>query len=604
MDEAPRPPDGIADGQSLKWRSSLLAWWRERRLRLEGLPGGVRLLVVLALLVLILGDIAILLLAFRIRDPFGIDQAIRVVPVPRLMTVLSYLGLAVGAAAFAMAAHQPGWHLRRFTLVVVGYVGLAVAGLTVDAAGFIRAMPTSRPWVLLLAGWLGIVAALGVALVPLRLAARRPWLLSALAAAPFLLGLVAYAGAGRSINLSPAERAQFPDFPSALSPRAETAGSVVVTVTLLGFAVAFLLLWQAAAGVRGTRDLAVAVARWSRLGGWVLGVALALKLLWMGLGYTGLLPRVLGGDPSIWSPSRHDGLVSWGQALLLAVIVAWWLVRRPAGRIDDGRLSVAAWGLALSLTLLLLVGAAAILLQGVIAPLPGDRLGERSRQVVAWVTEQVPWNAPLVVWTALPAGLVLLLWPSGRRDRSFALLLLAFAAWSLPRAVVATRLVLDPKTTLSANQAGLLDLVTLDTAITLTVAALAVLWWLGRQRGAGPGALLAVLVTSTVLAHHASLTPLGWRQALFYAALVFPTVYQFLFDAEPLNRPGPARVTRVLAATGMAAVVVTIAATRLAIGFDRYSPVIANDPGRMLFAVPFAAILLAAHLQQQARPVG
>lgn len=344
----------------------------------------------------------------------------------------------------------------------------------------------------------------------------------------------------------------------------------------------------------------MAVARWSRLGGWVLAVALAVKLLWMGLGYTGLLPGVLGGEPSIWSPSRHDGLVSWSQALFLAGIVVWWLVRRPVTRIDDGRLAVAAWGLALSLTLLLLVGAVGILFQGVVAPLPGDWLDERARQVVGWVTDQVPWNIPLVVWMALPVGLVLLRWPGGSRDRSVALLLLAFALWSLPRAVVAIRLELDPTTTLSANEAGLLDLITLDTVITLTVAALAVLWWLGQQRGAGPGALLTVLVTSTVLAHHASLTPLDWRRALFYAALVFPAVYQFLFDAERLNQPGPARVTRVLAATGMAAVVVTIAATRLAIDFDRYSPDVGNDPGRMLFAVPFAAILLAAHFHQDA----
>jgi hypothetical protein len=558
----------------------VLRAWEERRLRLGDLSSGTRFLAIASLIIAIIASIFVVLFAAHISVLGGNDQLPVAEPVPRLMTIIVYVGLAVAAAIFTLAALDRGWRLPRFTLAAVGYTGLAIAGLLVDAANDMRRQASGRPGLLLVAGSLSVVMATAVAVAPRRFAYRWPWLLPALAAGPFLMGLVAYLTAGSPFAAQPA----------------------VAVATLLGFAVSFLLLWQAVEGVRNTRGIAVLAADRIKKWPWILGGILMLKLLWIGLGYTGTLPELLGGHRAVWSSSFHDGVVSWALTILFVGAGIYWLFRLPQS-VDDRYLSVATWGLALALTIVTLLAMVVILLLGVIAPLHNERLSASVLALSDWLINQVPWNNTIVVWAALGLGLILLWWPKGRKARPLAVFLLVFAAWSVARAVIVTYELLTRKS-VGGNPPGFVDVVTVDTVVTLAVAVLALLWWQRRQRVAGPGALMVILVASTLLAHHATVIPRSWGSTVFYLALLYPVAYQFLFDAKELNQNVPARSTRVLAATGLAEVVLTIVAMRLWVGMDRYDPAASPEPWRILFVVPFGAMLIAIYLSTSESPLG
>lgn len=82
----------------------------------------------------------------------------------------------------------------------------------------------------------------------------------------------------------------------------------------------------------------------------------------------------------------------------------------------------------------------------------------------------------------------------------------------------------------------------------------------------------------------------------FYLLLVLPIWYQFLLDSEHLNEVGLKRPTRVLAAIGLATLVLTVAALRVSASTLSADSLSEDELVRVLFAVPFAAVLLAAGL--------
>jgi hypothetical protein len=137
------------------------------------------------------------------------------------------------------------------------------------------------------------------------------------------------------------------------------------------------------------------------------------------------------------------------------------------------------------------------------------------------------------------------------------------------------------------------DRVTLDTVMTCAVAAVLALSVLTRRRITLPLAL--ILAVSTLLAYG------GWLMAavtgsharLFYIGLIFPVVWSFAFDAEGLNKPGPARGRKVLAATGLAAAGFSLLGVKVSMGEVAPGTSGQAEFGHALFVVPFAVALIA-----------
>ena len=86
--------------------------------------------------------------------------------------------------------------------------------------------------------------------------------------------------------------------------------------------------------------------------------------------------------------------------------------------------------------------------------------------------------------------------------------------------------------------AGWQNAVTIDSLVTVTVAGLAVLWMLGKQRRVDPGSLLYVLLFSTAVAHASALFSTDIDE-VYFLLLVFPVAYAFLLDSAHLNVPRP-----------------------------------------------------------------
>src|SRR5262249_6411005 len=143
---------------------------------------------------------------------------------------------------------------------------------------------------------------------------------------------------------------------------------------------------------------------------------------------------------------------------------------------------------------------------------------------------------------------------------------LAVGLWPLFRAINATREFIDPSIPKETLSVGNVEIVTFDTAMALMVLVLAVMWCRGWQRRADPWSLTNVLVVSTLVAHAKTFIPPGLSNPIFYLALIFPIAYEYLFNAESLNSPTPARSIHVLRATSLAAALMTFVAVSVKVG--------------------------------------
>ncbi|HVA87367.1 MAG TPA: hypothetical protein VNF73_13765, partial [Candidatus Saccharimonadales bacterium] len=125
-------------------------------------------------------------------------------------------------------------------------------------------------------------------------------------------------------------------------------------------------------------------------------------------------------------------------------------------------------------------------------------------------------------------------------------------------------------------------------------------WVSGRRTALGPRAIFLILVVSTLLADGGALVPPVWSRALFYLALVFPLTYELAFDASALNRPGADRAGRLIEGLGARAGAITVVAIGVALGTVTPDSQGTGTVGRVLFAVPFTALLLAATMARAA----
>jgi hypothetical protein len=543
------------------------------------------------------------------RDPVPLYESL-----PALVPPTAYAGLAVIAATAALAARQERWRWPRLTLWLVGLIGATLAAymvaiglLTMTTAGAAALLRTASAsiFVGLAAGLLGLAAAVVLVAAATRLLRGSPVVLCLVAAAPFGLALLTWMLADAHRVAVPEEAFARLAPTSVMSARGLFAVPAIQLSAALGLSIGLLLLWQVVGGSRAARDAGLLA---SALGGGLarlLVVMLAAKLVWLGFGYAGLLPAVLGGRADVWTASRQDGWLSWALAIGLVGTGAWWLATRDRRQpLSEAGFNTAVWVVVAGFQLFPLLASLLILSE------PWEMLVSLQKPI-EWVAELRNWlgnvlgvlffvSVPLTVVGAALAAFVLL-----RRQRternlarlSAAIFLAAFAAWNLPRIVIGSGQLLgvwpqtDPQTD---PLPGAVEPATVDVLLTIAIAMLLMLWWQGRQGGAGPAALTLVLIVSTLVAHVTTLLPPEWGQgALFFIGLVLPLAYALLFDAAALNEEALGRPARVLAAVGITAVLLVLASVQVAVGFLGPDRATEAELGARLLLIPFVAILVA-----------
>lgn len=578
--------------------------WRNRRLRLAGLPPAARLLALAALIAAGAASTIVLLAGFGATLASGSHRFSAWGEVDRATIVVGYLGFGAAAAAAAGAALASSARFSRATLAFVGLAGAMVGAHTAIAGHDLAQLNeqfavageplyhNASPLVPKALGYLGVATALLVALLPLRVLGRSAWLGPALAVAPFVLSCVAYVTADATRLPDAFVEAKLPQ-----SPQAAIGQSVIAVGVGLALWFGALLYWQVIVAARAARDSSIAAARLLGDVPALLFGLLVVKVVWIAAGLLDLLPDSLGGGAELWDAARSDGLLAWLVAVAAAATAGWWLARPRKRPVPERSLTAPA---VVVIGGMMLVPVAATLLvmlaqlEALVRELGLLTAAEpRAAQAADWAAGQALRAQAAFIAVALFAGAALL---RLRQSRVLGLFLVAFAAWALPRAI---HTALGSEA--ASSDTGSLERVTLDAVLTATVLALALLGRLGRQRGAGTGDLLVVLLASTLVTYAGetvSLFASEYERSLFFVLLVAPVVYQFLFDSEPFNEPNARRTSRVLLAAATAAAVLTAVAVRQGAGVLEAGDKTEEDVGRVLFLVPFAALLVASALSR------
>jgi hypothetical protein len=558
--------------------------WRKRRIDLRGLSPQVRR----AAWAGIAGSTAcaiVVVVTARGLTPLGHETVPKFGTIGRLAVVAGYLGFAVGAAVLVSGSLLDGWVRPTATRLVLGGLACYVAGTVVVQANHVLSLnallelangapyPNARAGLVRALAWTGVAFGAGAALIPLRLAGRVRTVLPAAAAAPFVLCAVAYGIAGSTPT-------QLPSAPSSL--QSGIAAGLLQNVIVFEIAVTLLLLWQAVAGIRASRDLAYGVGKAAARLPVMIPVFLGTKAVFVALGLAGLLPIVFGGGSAVWHNSRHDGLVSWLVALAAGIgVFAWFLrARRPSASTRGLAPGIA---LAAGLLFLFLCLASVGLALGNAVSLVSNGAALRILNVADWFNDESLTEMFSAVFVVGAIGVLLI-----RRRPSLAAFLLLFLAWAAPRAIHG--LVGDN------GQSGVVNYVTLDAAITAAlVVAYAALPFRGLASRRGEVLIALVVVTAIAYAGFASsLLPQAVKREWFWVALAFPLIYQLLFDSSAINEAGDRRPVRLLSVVGAATVLLAMEVVLVAIGALNAKTVTGGSLGQALFAVPLAAMLVAA----------
>jgi hypothetical protein len=441
----------------------------------------------------------------------------------------------------------------------------------------LRIAPSFLPGFLRFCGWAGLVAAVAVALSGafVRDSERKRLLVAGAAAAPYLLGLIAYV-----VLLSASLR---PEVPLGMLG----ANAIVAVVGSVGLFVPVVLLWQAVAGADAARDLGRGAARTLDRLPYALGAFLALKLVWLGLAYGGVLPAFLGGGNGAIEASGDDDLLSWALVFLAAIAGGAWLAKRCSMRVREDWLSSIAAVIVVALVAPLVLAAIALLALATLLPFvdPSAWTVDVLVDLGEWFAARLLAVQVATVYAAGVAGL--LLWWRRGLDALTAFLLI-FCLMALPRAIGITAAWGMPE-----GAMGRYELVTLDTAITVVVLGLLIGPW-RRSRLVTEAGLLVVLVCSTTIAYAGTFVSSLWGDGAFYLALLLPMLYGLTLGARRLNRPGPHRSARVLAFVGAGAGLLAISSVQLSVGLAGPGHFTGGEIGRLFIAPSLAAILVAA----------
>jgi hypothetical protein len=540
-------------------------------------------------------------------------------PLPRLGIVACFLGLACGCATSAWATRHSGRLRARLLLLLSGGVGAAVAAQTVIDARQLEGrrslalfFPHAHAHILIPLGWAGLACAGLMILAPRSVVLRNGRLACTLAAAPPLLALLAYLLSTRvQLTHAPIGRAAVilhPTFP-------RTAGGVMldsgIGVALsLGTAISVLFLWQLIEAAHVARDTATVAASYAARLPALLGAAIALKVVWITLGYLDVLPHALGGG-SAWHASRHDGVVAWTLALLWAAAAGVWLRRPRLHSVSVKQLERGVIVVVVSLSAFVTAAAALLLAHPVLRVLPGHPLAARDLSLENWLGDHIQWSFVSTPAAALIIGPLL---ATHRRLRTLGVFLALFGAWSAVRALEIGHALLQQRglaaplvraldgNVMPTSTVGTVDFVTLDSAITAMLVVLLVLAWQRRAEISRAG-IAFVLVASTLAAYSGFLANIfqsHWT-ALFYVGLVFPVAYMFLADAQEVNE-SPQRPLLLLTLVMLSLLLLTAALALILEGELTSNSTTTGALGRVLFGPPLIALLIAATLTPVKRP--
>jgi hypothetical protein len=560
-------------------RSELRVGLRERRLRLAGLSRPVQALVIGALVVDVLLGAALLWARRGGHEPPPVTNTTANLayqwPAPTILVLLS--GIAMSVAALAAAGVRSERAVWRRTLLGLA-AGLAVVSVALVWRGFVldlglydkhdgvtRAAAVLAPTVAAVAGVLVVAGLL--------LSRRRGGLTVVLLTMPVVLLAVFWAClrlAGG--ELSGPVRASLAD---QVAPSVIAEFWISTVVLVMGGLAMAVTLWQVAEGARAAQDvaragalgLARAVRRVdprsrARASWWLVATLLLLKAVWVAAGLATALPAALGGDVEVWDTVRHDGLLSWGLAVLAAVVVAAWIRAGSPGPADRRGLA-----------------AAAVLVVGVLT------IGEVAFQVLGvtgvagrldWATNAAlgvegiqEWTIPLsVAVAAVVAGT--LAW---RGTHGAAVLMLtAYAVWGAIRSVAIARDLASypwyPFTpdvaseSGSGERAGWVSLASVDTALTVVLAVIAVLA-ARRLLAASLVAVVGTAVASSVVVYAGVLgDALVAGHVGNAVAFLLPFVYLYLADSKELSHQSPERERRVLTVVALSTLALTVGLMR------------------------------------------
>ncbi|MBA3236211.1 MAG: hypothetical protein H0T59_09515 [Chloroflexi bacterium] len=611
--------------------------FRLGRLRVRDLPAGPRRASIASLLVL--GAIAVVVVlhsigigvpgpSFEIPGRFLAGGATGSVALVALL--LAGVGIAVACVDLVLANRWRERRLSRLVLVAIGVLGVAMSSVLVGAAGDLarvesmvgETQPVPQPpasLMIALGGAAGLIASvIAIALPIQRRRPINPWILAAAAASPFAITALLLVGVGyETFDLGPS--AAEVGLPQILTAAAYVAPSLTLVANIVGFWLVPLVLWQVVTWARASRrELGTAVT--ARLGGrpWLLVAAVTLKLGWLALGIAGRLPLSIGGGSPVWQATAADGLVAWLIAVAFAALAGWWLVSVRRIPISERGFAPAALMVIVGFSMITVLMSLALTALPIAGLLPGTPVSEPLATACAstWASASIGNTARcllvsatdhqfeltiLVQLATLIAALVVAAWLWRRPGhRSMIVFLLAVVAWIAPRVpdVVGALLGLPQGPSFAP------ELATLDAALTILIALLAAAWYTGRQQGATPAALLLVLVVSTLLVHAGTLVPAVLVATFFFLALLFPIAYELLFDSETLNEAKPDRPGRVLESLGVRVGTLSLVALGIVVGTVAPSDDNWGELGRVLFAVPFSALLVAATLSHRAEPDG
>ncbi len=563
----------------------VLAEAARRRLNVRTLQPSARRGTTIALGAVGLSGLMVMSIPLGIDLPGGSIPLLRgdAPPISRLHLAVTLLAIGAGMAALATGALQPGWRLRRATLMLIAVAELLMVPVALGLSLVPPAIVAISVGALVASALLFLLALLGRGL--------RRGVVPALAAAPPVLALLAVFSA----RLTP-----LPDDVERLYATQVTLGITGVQGLFVVLAAWAAIEYSRALTAGSIPAIGLRSARWV-----LLPAVLAAKLIWILVGSAGLLPAMLMPRESTLTILGNESLLSVGLALGLAGAAAWWLLRQERRDLSVDGATAAGWLLATPILVAFILPQLAL---SVLATLQRfDLLGpETTAALAGWVdvghTLAVGLGPVAAVVLALIVGVTML--RLGRNEhRTAGLFLLAFVAWAgVPSATYALNSVAG--LSLVEGSGGILGNVhpvTLDLALTLVVCGLLVAWQAGLQRAASPPILLAVLLVSTVVAYGGLLAG-AFAVVVFWLGLAFPVVAQFAFDAERLNESGPGREARVLGAVGMAALATAFSLPMLAIGFVGPDDIGTGELFRVLFVVPFTAVLLAAVIQRHRHP--
>ncbi len=575
----------------------------ERRLRLSAHAPGVRAYAIAAVAAWGFAAVLVLMIGLKISIPggsetFPVDRnGVPIEPaIPRLVLIAAFLGVTAAAAALTSAAHTPGWRFGKPTRLLVGLVGAAFAGETIEAGKAVvtyhdqgaalanlHFIPGWLGVAIQVAGWVGLASALLATVAPGPVG-RRPNVAAALAALPFCLALLSYLAAIVFPGSPP---------PGLFDASAPAVVNVIGLLTGVSFFVAALLMWQSVVGARAARDVGSQFERLHQRIPIVLEAFVVAKLVWLALGYLDVLPAALGGELGGLRASAGDDLLSWLMAAALALVGGWWLARRCDLSFRDAELDRAAGWLIAVFLLALLLGALVLFVVGALGFAPDSSIRSWFVDAGGWFSErQLVCQVGAVYLAGLAGGY--LLWR--RRLIPVASFLILFSLLALPRAIALTASWGD------RLGAGSYQLTTLDAAVTVMVAVL-VFAPIPRRRVSDAG-LLVVLAASTTVAYSGSILSSIWSSGAFYIALVLPALYGFTLGARDLNEPGDHHSVRVLVEAGAAAGLIAIAIMLVATGHAGPSAPTEGSVGRILILPPLAVMLTAAACSRATRRAG